>query len=268
MIELIKAKLKSYSTDEEKYNYLREYLQIIVLSIIDELGFFRNISFVGGTALRIIHHINRYSEDLDFSLVNHDGYDFEKLIAGVLRGLSLRGFDVDVKEKKQKTAVQSTFIKFTGVLYEAELAPIYSQKLAIKFEVDTNPPLGYRTEFSSFVQPFVYGINHFDKPSLMSGKLHAILQRKYEKGRDYYDLLWYLLSGVEPNLDLLNNSLKQTTKQDPNLNSETWKKEVLQKISSVNFKKIHEDLLAFLIYKHELKSISKETFVRALERVG
>jgi predicted nucleotidyltransferase component of viral defense system len=268
MISLIAQELKSIKNDKDRFNFLREFLQILILSIIDEAGYFRNLSFIGGTALRIVHRINRYSEDLDFSLIDPNNYSFVDLIEKLLRELKLRGLKVNTKKIREKSTVQSVFFRFSELLYEAGLSPLKEEKLFIKFEIDSNPPLGYKTELHTLTDPLLFNVLVFDKPSLMAGKLHAILQRKYEKGRDYYDLLWYLLSGVEPNLDLLNNSLKQTTGQYSDLKDKAWKNLLLDKISNANFELIRDDISPFLIYDHELKSISKESFVRALERVG
>jgi predicted nucleotidyltransferase component of viral defense system len=260
VIDLIKSKLNFIIDKQEKFNFLREYLQLIILSIIDELGYFKNLAFVGGTALRIIYKTNRYSEDLDFTLVKKDGYEFDKLTNSLLRELVLRGFNVDFKLNKQKTSVHSIFIKFNDILYQTNLSSLASQKITIKFEIDTSPPLGFNTIYSSFIDPFVFGINHFDKSSLMSGKLNAIFTRKYQKGRDYYDLLWYLINGIEPNSNLLHASLKQSN----NHNAKNWKQELTEKLNNTNFKKIQEDLLPFLIFKNEVMSINKEQFSKLL----
>jgi len=264
MIELIASKIADLKTDEEKYNYLREYLQVLILSILDEAGYFRNIAFIGGTALRLIYKIHRYSEDLDFSLVNRDKYDFDLLVDKLVKELQLRNFDIHIKKKKVKSAVDSVFIRFGRVLFETGLSPLKDEKLAIKFEIDSNPPLGFNLEYSSFSEPMVFNLSHFDKPSLMAGKLHEILQRKYEKGRDYYDLWWYLLGGVEPNLELLNNSLEQTTAKNPGLDVNTWKAMLLERLRKTDFSKVHNDVEAFLMFKTELKNLTLENFERVL----
>lgn len=264
MIDLIKSKINNFKTDKDKFNYLREFLQVLMLSIMDEAGNFRNLAFVGGTALRIIYKINRYSEDLDFSLIDDQNYDFDSLVDKLLRELDLRGFNVSTKKRKGHTAVQSLFFKFDSLLYETGLSPLEDEKLFIKFEIDTNPPQGFSTEFHSFSDPLMFSFQSFDKPSLMSGKLHAVLQRQYDKGRDYYDLLWYLLEKVEPNLILLNNSLKQSTGQDHNLTAKSWKEAVLSKLGSVDFDQIRLDVDSFLIYEHEVKQLSLENFKKLL----
>jgi predicted nucleotidyltransferase component of viral defense system len=264
MIDLIRAKLTSLEAKEDKYNYLREYLQILILSILDNLGYFRQIAFVGGTALRIVYKINRYSEDLDFSLINAKTYDFQTLLEKILSELKLRGFDVSVKQKEPKQAVHSTFIRFAQVLNEFDLSTLKDEKLSIKFDIDTNPPLGHKTQLSSYDEPFIFNINHFDKASLMAGKLHAILQRKFDKGRDYYDLLWYLSGRVEPNLELLNNALKQTMELKSDLNTKTWRSKLLTKLKDVDLKKMQSDVEPFLMFASEINNINYKNFERLL----
>ena len=264
MINLIRKKIESLDNNEQKFNYLREYLQILILSILDEAGYFRNIAFIGGTALRIVYGINRYSEDLDFSLFNKEKYNFDLLVDKLVRELSLRNLDISIKKKKAKSAVQSVFIRFGGVLFETGLSPLQDEKLAIKFEVDSNPPLGFKLAYHSFNEPMLFNLCCFDMPSLMAGKLHAIFQRKYEKGRDYYDLWWYLLSETVPNLELLNNSLEQTTGSNPGITLSNWKEKLLEKIKTTDFSIVHKDLSTFLISKSELKNLSLENFTRVL----
>ncbi len=182
MIELLQNKLSTHRTNEEKYNYLREYLQLIILKALEELGYFRNLAFVGGTALRILYDLKRFSEDLDFSLVNDSKYHFDELMNKLEKRLSLENLDVSVKYKDKKT-VASAFIKFENLLHQLGLSMHDDQKIMVKFEVDQNAPRGYETELTVVNKEFLIGINHYDLPSLFAGKLHAILCRKYSELR-------------------------------------------------------------------------------------
>lgn len=262
MIEIIKDKVSKIDSEESKLLVAREMLQIIILKIIRDKGYFNNLAFIGGTALRIVHRINRYSEDLDFSLYEKNNYNFSGLLEDLKKGLGLLNFDVNINYKEN--VVNSAHLKFSNLLQELSFRVHHQAKLMIKFEVDTNPPEGMITEINQVNDFISYDLKTFDKPSLMAGKLHAVLQRRYDKGRDYYDLLWYLLGGVEPNLVLLNNALKQTTGKDYKLDSASWKALLLEKLRGNNFKKIQDDVEPFLMFKSEARNLTLEGFERAL----
>jgi hypothetical protein len=191
VIEVLQEKIKTFQTRDEKYNFLREYLQIVILKIMDEKGDFKNLSFVGGTALQILYDLNRFSEDLNFCLINSNHYQFSTIIHSLEKELMLMGFVVNInfKDKKNVAAAQ---IKFENILFELNLSPRHDEKLFVKLEVDQNPPGGYENTFTLLNKDFLIGVNHFDLPTLFSGKLHALLCRKYTKGRDFYDFIWYI----------------------------------------------------------------------------
>lgn len=204
-------------------NRLREYLQALVLRSLHECEAFRPLAFVGGTALRFLHGLPRFSEDLDFSLVTSDGYDAKAWLSKVKRDLALAGFDPEVTWNDRKT-VHTGWVRVAGVLQEAGISAMPGQKLAIKVEIDTRPPAGARCERRVVTRHLTFLVQHYDLPSLLSGKLHALLCRKYAKGRDWYDLLWYLSQRppVTPNMPLLQNALDQT--QGPgNRKATDWK---------------------------------------------
>jgi predicted nucleotidyltransferase component of viral defense system len=195
-------------------NRLREYLQALVLRSLHECEAFRPLAFVGGTALRFLHGLPRFSEDLDFSLVSPDGYDAKAWMLKVKRDLTLAGFEPEVTWNDRKT-VNTGWVRVAGLLQEAGLSDMSGQKLAIKVEIDTQPPVGAHCERRVVTRHMTFLVQHYDLPSLLSGKLHALLCRKYAKGRDWYDLLWYLSQQppVNPNLPLLQNALDQTQGQ-------------------------------------------------------
>ncbi|MBT6842537.1 MAG: nucleotidyl transferase AbiEii/AbiGii toxin family protein [Candidatus Melainabacteria bacterium] len=265
ILEQLKELLKQCPNDEARIAILREHLQLIILDIISKRGYFKNIAFVGGTALRIIHRINRYSEDLDFSLINDDNYDFETMIAVTCKELQLRNINVDTKVKKQIGAVRSCFFRFKGLLYDLGLSPLKDQKISVKFDIDENPPLGFQTEITVITNNSSFLVSHFDLASLLAGKLHAILSRQYTKGRDYFDLLWFMTSGVEANLQLLSNALEQSTKQAVSLNSDQLREMLIERVSNADFKAIKGDLSNFIINKDELDLYQKEIFIKSIK---
>jgi len=245
MEDIIRNFLSKYRTAEEKTNHLREFLQILILRELSDKGYFRNLSFVGGTALRFLFDLRRFSEDLDFSLFMKRGYKFGKLCLDLQRSLAKYGFDIDVRKNDQKT-VQSIDIKFKNLLYAFGLSSIRSHKLFIRLEIDTNPPKGGKTQISVINRTFIFTVTHFDLASLYALKLHACFYRKYTKGRDFYDLIWYLGKKLEPNFFLLNNAVKQTQGKNPRINAVNFKDFLTDKLAGVNFPRIRKDVEHFL----------------------
>ncbi len=266
MIELLKNKLSDYHSNEEKYNMLREYLQLLILKALEELGYFRNLAFVGGTALRILYDLKRFSEDLDFCLVNHSHYNFGQLMLKIEKRLSLENIDVSVKYKDKKT-VASAFIKFDNLLHQLGLSMHADQKLMVKFEVDQNPPKGYNTSLTVINKEFLIGINHYDLPSLFAGKLHAVLCRKYAKGRDFYDLIWYLSKKIQPNYFLLDQSVQQTESYDPTFNAEKLISVLKEKVLALDLQALQNDVQPFLENSAEVKYFEEPILVSLIDQL-
>ena len=135
----------------------------------------------------------------------------------------------------------------------------------IKFEVDQNPPLGYQLGLTMVSTEFLTAINHFNLPSLFAGKLHAILCRNYEKGRDYYDLIWYLGQNITPNFRFLNNAMIQTETKTPNLTTENIYQTLIQKVEHVNFNRLRKDIQPFLMDPKEIRYFEQSFFIKLLE---
>ena len=266
MRDILKEKMKELATRAEKYNALREHLQLLILRIIDEKGFFQNMAFVGGTALRILYDLKRFSEDLDFCLVNKTNFFFEKLLNDIKRELDLQGLEVEVVGKDKKT-VAATFIKFNKLLHELNLSFHKDQNLTIKLEIDQNPPKGFKTELSVINKLFLIAINHYDLPSLFASKLHALLCRKYQKGRDYYDLIWYVGRRIEPNFTLLNAAIEQTEHHSLNLNRVNLKQTLKKRIEESDFDRLRQDIQPFLVDPAELRFFEKSYFLKLISSV-
>lgn len=264
MIDVIKQQFTSGMSDNEKLNRVREFLQLACLKFIYDKGDFNQIVFTGGTALRVIFGLRRFSEDLDFSLVNHKGYSFLQLNSEIVRSFGLNGITVESAPKEDKT-VHSTMLKFGGVLKASGLSPLEGQKLSIKLEIDTNPPKGGNLTNTLVNKIYVLNLAHFDLPSLFATKLHACFYRKYLKGRDYYDLIWYLGRKIKPNLLLLNNAIAQTQGKNPNLNENTFKTFLLEHIERVDLEKAKKDVERFLEDKTELKLFDAKVIRSTIE---
>ena len=222
------------------------------------------MAFVGGTALRFLYGLRRFSEDLDFSLILKKGYDFEQMLLHVLSDLKHYGLKVEAGSKKDRI-VHSAMLRFKKLLPALGLSSIAEQKLSIGLEVDTNPPKGWRKELSPITKSYIFAVNHFDLPSLYATKLHACFFREYTKGRDFYDLVWYLGKKVMPNYRLLNNAIKQTEKEDLKLNQTNFKNFLIDKLSKINYREIREDVGRFLEDKNELKMLNKNTILQLVQ---
>ena len=265
MLDIIKGHLKNGMTREEKIHLLREDLQILILKILFDLGMFKNLAFVGGTALRIIFGLRRFSEDIDFSLIQGKGYSFNRFSEAVQYQLRKYGFNIDVKENDRKT-VQTIMFKFKDILANLDLSNISSQKLSISVEIDARPPEGWKTDISLISKTFVFTVTHYDIPSLYATKLHACFFRKYTKGRDFYDLLWYLGKKILPSFTLLNNAIAQTESKRIIVTERNFRDFLLERLEKINFTRIREDVGRFLVDKQELKLLDKEVIKQLLTK--
>ncbi|MBI5699921.1 nucleotidyl transferase AbiEii/AbiGii toxin family protein [Candidatus Saganbacteria bacterium] len=265
MKEILLKKLEGLGSNEEKYNFTREYLQELILQILDRKGYFKNFAFVGGTALRILYDMPRFSEDLDFSLINKKGFDFSALLKTAKKELELTGYSVEEAKAKDKT-VLSEFIRFKGLLYELGLSQLKSEKLFIKLEIDSNPPRGYQTEVVLVNKNFLFKVNCYKPDSLFASKLHAVLFRKYDKGRDYYDLLWFLTRKTPINYKLLSNAAAQTEGKNFDLDGPQTKELLLGRIDRINFPRLLSDVQFFLEKKEEAEYFKKDYFVGAIDK--
>lgn len=246
----------------DRMNTLREYVQASALRSLHESRAFEAISFVGGTALRFLYGLPRYSEDLDFSVEAKHGYRPELWLKKLKRDLELSGFAAEVSWNDRPT-VQVAWIRIPDLLQEAGLVHRRDQKLAIKLEIDTTPPEGARSESRIVNRFFLFGLRYHDLPSLMAGKINALLTRQFTKGRDWYDLLWYRSRrpSVNPNLTLLEAALKQTGTSMP----ETWQAAILGKIATLDLGKVVADVAPFLERRAEVDLLTEEAFVRCLD---
>jgi len=265
MKEVLLDKIRKLSSAEEKYNITREFLQELILQIMDRSGYSSSLAFVGGTALRILYDLPRFSEDLDFCLINERGFKFDKLLATIKKELELNGFEIEISRGEDKT-VLSEFIKFKGLLYELGIAGQKNEKLFIKLEIDSNPPSGYRTEVQLINKDFLFKVQSYDLPSLFASKLHAFLFRKYAKGRDYYDLLWFLSKRIPVNYKLLSAAAAQTEKKAFRMDAERLKKMLINKVNKTDFHHVSRDVAVFLHKKEEKEYFKKEYFLAAIEK--
>lgn len=245
-------------------NAMREYLQALVLRSFHESEAFRCLAFVGGTALRFLHGLPRFSEDLDFSIVSADRYAGPVWMAKLKRDLALAGFSPEVTWNERRT-VHTGWVRLHGILQEAGLSPLANEKLAIKVEVDTQPPGGGRCERQIVTRHLSFLLQYHDLSSLMAGKIHALLTRRYAKGRDWYDLVWYLSQRppVAPNLALLENALAQTQGVDRPA-ARDWMRTVKNRLLKIDVPALADDVGPFLERPQDANLITRENLLRLL----
>lgn len=229
---IVTEMLKKYSTESvfDKKNAVKEIMQELVLCGLSRSGFFRHAAFYGGTALRIFYGLDRFSEDLDFSLTapNPD-FELSEYFPDLKKELASYGLNVEISEKRKtkESPVRSAFLKGNTkehfLLFYASGSAAAGiagdEMIKIKFEVDTNPPDGANFEHKYRLLPSPYEITLYDMPSLFAGKVHAVICRAWKsrvKGRDLYDYIFYLSRGTKLNIGHLKARLVQ---------SEAWKNE-------------------------------------------
>ena len=249
-------------------NTAREYLQARILLALQDHGAFADWAFLGGTALRFLYRLPRYSEDLDFSLITA-GRDsrFASLVRSVRNDLAAEGYEVEM-QSRARSAVAIGMVKFRGLLHEARLSPHASEVLAIRVEIDTNPPAGADC-VTTVVRRFgMLNLLHHDRASLFAGKLHAVLMRGYTKGRDLYDLAWYL-SDPEwpaPNLRLLDSALRQTGWDGPPATPATWRELIADKLEAIDWNVARADVSPFLERRQDTALVDRDVLLSLLSR--
>ena len=264
MEQVILSRINKNKSREENVHQVREFLQLVILRTINEINYFQYISFVGGTCLRFMYNLQRFSEDLDFSLIQKTGYRFDHLIKSIEFHLKKFGFNIEIKLSDQKT-VQNAYFKFIDLLQQLELSRAKDERLSIRLEIDSNPPQGWKTEMSIINDFYIFPIWHFDLPSLFATKIHACLFRKFKKGRDFYDLVWYLSKKVTPNFGLLTNAIKQTEQKALQIDQENFKEFLHKNLEDVDYQLLRKDVEPFLVNKSEANLIHRDVIFKLVD---
>lgn len=246
---------------------VREYLQARILQSLQRAGAMQTLAFHGGTSLRFLYNIPRYSEDLDFALERDpEAYDFRVYLQRIVREFSAEAYTIDVK-LNEKRVVNSAFVRFRGLLYDLGLSGHETEVLAIKIEVDTNPPPRAGLMTTSLHKYVPLNLQHHDPATLLAGKLHAILQREYLKGRDFYDLWWYLRQPdwPDPNLAHLNQNLGQSGWTGGPLTSANWQAVVRERIRPLSWSLAWEDVEPFIMDLDGQQDFNKDGLLALLD---
>ncbi len=250
-------------------NLAREFLQASILAALQRVGAMVPLALQGGTALRFLYSIRRHSEDLDFALERPGaGYHFRGYLEAVRADLRREGYEVDLARVSDQRAVHSAFVRFPGLLHELGLSGHREEALAVKLEVDARPPAGAGLETTVVRRHLLLRIQHHDRASLLAGKLHAILQRPYPKGRDFYDLIWYLSdrSWPAPNLVLLNNALAQTGWPSSPLSEATWVAAVRRRLRTIRWDVLTADVGPLLETADDRALLTRDTIASLLDQ--
>ena len=252
-------------------NLAREYLQARILTAMQDAGAMIPLAFQGGTALRFLYDLPRFSEDLDFALERPErgGSDLEKISGRVLAQLRREGYEVSEQVRRDRV-VESLMIRFHDLLHETDLSPHLTERLRIRVEIDTRPPDGADLTTSIVRRHALLNLQHHDRASLLAGKLHAVLQRTWTKGRDLFDLFWYLSDRrwPGPNLTLLNNALAQTGWEGPQLEGSTWRPVVEEKVRGLDWDTVRADVEPFLEPGPHTELFTREHLLGLLTSTG
>ena len=261
IIEQMLYKYDIKNTNDE-INALKEIIQEIVLSGLSRGNFFNEAAFYGGTALRIFYNLDRFSEDLDFALLEpNKDFDISKYFNYIQKELKAYGINLNIttKEKSFDSNITSAFLKGDTLELILKFFPSdeehkYNQilkNLKIKLEVDINPPMGATYEDKYKLLPSPHQIKLYDKESLFAGKIHAILCRGWNnrvKGRDLYDYIFFLASDTKVNIELLKNKLIESNyiieKEKFDINE--LKKIIINKFEKIDYTKAVEDVKPFI----------------------
>ena len=252
-------------------NIQHEVMQKIALAGLARGGFFEKAAFYGGTCLHLLHGMRRFSEDIDFSLLEPDrGFQFEDYFPAVVEEFKLAGKEVEIKMKHKgmPSAIESAFLKESSDVYDIGFTT--EKRLKVKIEVDIDPPPKFATEMKTMSSPRTFWLRSYVKSDLFAGKVSAALFRKWKnrvKGRDWYDVVWYICNRVPLNIGHLVERAKES---EPGADVSTPEKVIAAfdaKIEAVDFEKAKEDVVSYLTDTSELDIWSKEFFRQMVRKI-
>lgn len=253
-VEIIRQKILSYNprTTIEEDNAHKEIAQEIALLALSRANFFRVAAFQGGTALRILYGLQRFSEDLDFVLLKPDkSFDWESYLKGMIDVFNNYGYTLTVTKKSKLGSIKSEFLKIDSIGGILNLNDKKTNKtiLKIKLEIDTNPPSGSKYEFNYLDFPLSFSVRTQDLPSLFASKSHALLCRPYVKGRDWFDFIWYVSRKTKVNFELLTSAIDQFghwKDKKIQVDAKWYIRELRDKIHRINWDEAKKDVVRFL----------------------
>lgn len=252
------------ATEQQKRNAIFEVNQQVILAGLYNGGFFDVAAFYGGTCLRIFHGLQRFSEDMDFSLLAPDDkFDFMKYFQPIIDEFAIVGREVEIKKKDKKGfgKVESAFLKDNTDVYDVSFQT--DKSIKIKIEVDTQPPLNFKTEQKLLLQPHSFMTRCFTLPDLFAGKMHALVYRGWKnrvKGRDWYDFEWYVRHNVPLDFAHLAERVRQFNNAE--IGQEEFVAQLKDRLATANINQVKSDVLPFVRNLKELDIWSNDYFVQ------
>lgn len=271
MADIFNQMLSRYNiqTKEDRINALHEVMQQVCLAGLNRAGFFEKSAFYGGTCLRIFHQLPRFSEDMDFSLLEDDpDFNLEHYFEAIQNEFSIigRNISIEKKEKSIDSHIESAFLKdntdIVNIRFQTE------PTVKIKIEVDKNPPLNFKTEYKLLLLPFSFMTRCFTLPGLFAGKMHALLFRNWRnrvKGRDWYDFEWYIRNNIP--LDFTHFKQRAIQSEGPQFESLTHdqlKQLLSEKFASTKIENVKDDVRRFVLKPQELDIWSADYFMQLM----
>ena len=280
---IIQQMISKYNSNtlEERKNSIKEVLQEVILCGLSRANFFDYAAFYGGTALRIFHHLDRFSEDLDFSLISkNSAFSLENYFPILKKELESLGlaFTIEEKVKSIDSNIKSAFLKSNTKelylsIYEDKVNAekiVFNELIKIKFEVDVNSPMHANFEYKYGLLPSPYQVRLYDLPSLFAGKLHAIICRTWKdrvKGRDLYDFVFFMQRDTKVNLKHLNARLIDSSFTHEEKSLEEIKEILINKFNVISFDEARKDVEAFIKDKSVLNFYDKDFFISLVDKL-
>ena len=264
--EIFNQMLSAYdrTTEQQKRNAIFEVNQQIILAGLYNGGFFNEAAFYGGTCLRIFHGLQRFSEDMDFSLLApNEDFDFTKYFQPIIDQFALVDRNVEIKKKDKKNfgKVESAFLKDNTDVYDITFQT--EKSIKIKIEVDTQPPMSFHTEQKLLLLPESFMTRCFTLPCLYAGKMHALVYRAWKKrvkGRDWYDFEWYVRHNVPLNFTHLHERALQFNNED--ITKESFLEKLNEHLSTTDINQVKADVLPFIRNPKEMAIWSNDYFMQ------
>ena len=257
------------TTEQHKRNAIFEVNQQMILAGLYAGGFFESAAFYGGTCLRIFHGLQRFSEDMDFSLLAQDDkFDFTKYFPAIIDAFAMVGREVEIKKKDKRNfgKVESAFLKDNTDVYDVTFRA--EKSIKIKIEVDTCPPLNFQTEQKLLLQPYSFMSRCFTLPDLFAGKMHALVYRAWKnrvKGRDWYDFEWYVRHNVPLDFGHLTERIFQFDNEI--VTKDVFINQLKEKLSTANINQVKDDVIPFVKNVKELDIWSNDYFVQLADMI-
>ena len=269
--EIFNQMLSGYdiTTEQQKRNAIFEVNQQVILAGLYNGGFFNEAAFYGGTCLRIFHGLQRFSEDMDFSLLApNENFDFTQYFQSIIDQFALVGREVEIRKKDKKNfgKVESAFLKDNTDVYDITFQTEKSVK--IKIEVDTQPPLKFKTEQKLLLLPQSFMTRCFTLPTLFAGKMHALVYRAWKnrvKGRDWYDFEWYVRHNIPLDFTHLSERALQFNQEE--LDSETFLQKLNERLTAADINQVKADVLPFVRNPKELDIWSNDYFLQLAKMI-